>query len=270
MKSFFLLTISLIIFNISFSQNDTLPSVQKFGDEDYYEIQLQKQNVIFEKLPEPELKIFNSWWQNLLFIFYLSILAFFYTKFNSEINSIFKAFFNKSAFNRLNIAQNNIFNNILIVFNFLFFILVTTLFFRILQKLTPYNTYSKAILFSSIFTIIFIFYHIKLLSAGVWVYIFEDKTFFKDFYINLRIANFIQSIILLFVLFITTYNINIKENLIELSFLMILIVFIIRVFNILREFFSKGFLFLYLILYLCTVEILPVLLVYKYLLIGLQ
>lgn len=270
MKFFFLIFFFFILHVNVFSQNIIDIPANSFGDTNYVHNQSFVENQVFEELPEATLSFNKNWWQGILFLLYLIVLAFFYTKFQFEISTILKAFLNRNIFNQLNITQNTIFNNILIVFNFLFFILISTFFYRILHGQSPYTSYSSFLLFGTIFSVVFLFYHIKLLSAITWNFLFEKKDFFKDFYVNIRIANLIQSVMLLFVLFITTYNTNLKENLIDLAFFVIITAFVVRVFNVLRQFFSKGFLLFYLILYLCTVEILPVLLAYKYLLSGLQ
>ncbi|MBN2662720.1 MAG: DUF4271 domain-containing protein [Bacteroidales bacterium] len=270
MKNIVLIFVFFILPTKFFSQNNIDCSLNTFGAINYVDNQIELENLTYQNLPEPSFEFSSSWWQSVLFLSYLTILSFFYTKFNSEISTIFKAFFKKNIFNQLNVSQNTIFYNILVVFNFLFFILISTFFYRILRIQSPYNTYSSLLLYISIFSVLFLFYHIKLFSAFFWGFLFEKKDFFKDFYVNLRIANLIQSVMLLFVLFITTYNVSLKANLIDLAFFVIISSFLIRVFNVLQQFFSKGFLLFYLILYLCTVEILPVLLAYKYLLSGLQ
>jgi len=271
MKNFVLIIFFTVVFaNINAQPHNNEVVSDSFGDKNYVNLQLEIENELIENLPETKFQIYNEWWQNILFLVYFIIFTLFYVKFNKEINVVFDAFLNKNTFNRIVISQNSSYNNILIVFNLLFLILISSLFFRILKDLTPYNDYPSLLFFVSILFFVFVFYMSKLIAARIWGFIFEDKSFFKIFQVNLKIANLIQSIFLLIILFIATYNANIEPHLVNFSFFVIIITFLIRAFNIFREFFSKGFLFLYLILYLCTVEILPVLLFYRYLLFGLQ
>ncbi len=271
MKNFFTIILLIFISTFVFSQ-DTKPQLtaDTLGNTTFFSQQKTIENNYLESLPEPKFSINNNWWENGLFLLFLTILTIFYVKYTPEINLIFKSYINKNHYNQLKSTQNTIYNNTLTIFNFIFLIIISVIINIYIKDTEIAKKINDKLIFPIILTIVYIFYQFKLLSALTWSYLFEEKIFFKDYYNNIRISNFIQSIFLITTLFIVTYIPFLQGKLFKTTIFIISISFIIRSLNLMLNNLSKGFLFFYVLLYLCTVEILPVLLIFKHLITGLQ
>jgi len=254
--------ISVFLFFIAtfplFAQNNNLITEGECGNSSFYEKELILQQQDIELVSNPKIEFSENWWQNFVFLIPLLVLTFLAVSFRSEIGLIFKSFFNQNIHKQLLGSQNNVFNNLIIVFNFLFFLIISA----VISFYVFSERYFPALNYFFIFVIVVIsvvaFYYLKRLVISLWAYIFEEKSLISLYSNNLKIANSILSLLLMFFLFFVIYNPIIKLNFIYFTFAVVAIVFFIRVFNVLREFFAKGFLLFYLILYLCTIEILPV------------
>ncbi len=269
MKKFILIFVLLnavFVLQAQNLKNDTTTTTLKgdCGNKTFYEKNLKLEQNYFKSLPKPKLKFNNKWWKNIIFIIALLFITFLSVKFSEEITLIIKSFFNRIYMRHILTVQQNTLSNLLIIFNIFFFIISSIFFYFVLRQIVLPIKISDYILFFSVFSVLVLFFLLKLLSAKLWNFLFEDENFYPLFITNIRLSNSIESIFLLFFFFIIFFNPVFGLKWYVFGFLIFLIGFIIRSYNMIREYFNKGFLLFYLILYLCTVEIFPILLLLKF------
>ncbi len=216
-------------------------------------------------LPQDNLVLNQNWGINILFILSFSIFTFFILKFYNEISLISKAFLNKSYFNQIKEQKNSIFNNLFSFFNISLFIVLTLFIFSYFSQIkSPFENNIPAFLqILYIFIIIVSFYFFLIISSNIWSFFFDEKEIAKIYITNLKIMNLILFSILLISLFFIFFNTKCNISCYGFIFFILLIVYSLRTFNLFRDFFEYRFSLFYLILYLCTIEILPGFIVYK-------
>ncbi|MBN2892380.1 MAG: DUF4271 domain-containing protein [Bacteroidales bacterium] len=215
-------------------------------------------------LSKEEIIISKKWWV----IFLLVVLFYFfiavYYNFTDEFSSVFKSLFNAPFFRQTVTQQSSVVNSFILFLNILFFLSVSIILMLFFKNKNIQIFNNSVFTFSSILLVLVSYHFIKQLFAKIWAYVFEEKYLYSVYVVSMRIANVFMATFLLFFIFSAVFNPFCKEFCVFLSFLLILTVFILRVWRVFSEFFQYGFSLFYLILYLCTVEILPVLVVLRY------
>lgn len=261
-RSLKILIIFSVFFLISFNsnaQNKTFKN--QIGTQNHYIETKTTQNI---ELPQDKIVILNTWWINILFVFAFYMFAFFILRFFDELSIISKSFFNKAIFDQIISQKNSVYINLFAFFNFSTILLISTLIFTFFIKIkSPFTNTTYIIQY--LLTIIFVLfsYFLLVLFSNIWAFLFNEKKISKIYITNIKISNVILFLILLLSLFFI-YSSN-QCNIICFKFIFFIIITIysIRTFNLLRDFFNNGFSLFYLILYLCTVEIFPGLIIYK-------
>ncbi len=198
----------------------------------------------------------------ILCFFLLARINVFYKK---RLNQIFKAFISRRMLNQL-IRNGNLFNERLSIS--LSFIFVSTFSLFLFQlsyfffKIPDYGI-NGFIFYGKIFLFILSFWFLKMLTIKLIGITFKTKKQTSEYLLNILLFNFVTGIFLLFYLVLTTYT---QLNI--FLYLGIFILFIIFLYRISRGVligisFSK-FSILHLFLYLCSVEILPLLVLTKF------
>lgn len=208
--------------------------------------------------------ISKNWWVIILIIIGLIFFIILFFSFSTEITLVIKSLFNSVFFRQLLNQQNTVINNLLIFFNILFFLSISTIGYLYLSVTKSVEFSSHLLLFLSVIGTLIVFYGWKIISSSIWAYVLDNNRFSTVYKFSIKIANVFLASFLIFFIFSAIFNPNCEVFCLKISFFLILIVFIIRLWRIFFEFFQQGFSLLYLILYLCTVEILPVLIVLKY------
>ena len=196
----------------------------------------------------------------LLAIFLLAYVRF---QFNSKLKYYYKSFFNFSFFKKM-IAERNI-----IVRTFSIFLSVIMLFsfsLAVLFAIYMYNPPSTYYLwlFFYLFSIFIVYFLILRLLHYFVGFVIETQNFINEFDQNLFYYYRVLGVLLLPILVFIPYTNKITS--LYLLFLAGVLFFIIFVMRWLRSFvisFNHRVSFLYMILYLCALEILPLLVVLK-------
>jgi hypothetical protein len=258
MKKFLTIILISLVFllKISASNTDSIPANKG-------QIGINKLNTLIinqqtnnTNTENNNIKIYPNWWKNITLILILFLLSIFILKFSDEITYISKAFVNQTLASELFQNKNSIFKNILSLFNIISLILIS--YFLFLYKNKTENLKSDIILIY-IFAIIIAFFLAKTILSFIWSISTGEKNSFKIIFFYSKLANTILSFILTTAIFVLLINSNFNTNYFKIIIFIALGIYLIKYFNIFRDFFKQGFSFFYLILYLCTVEILPIL-----------
>ena len=176
---------------------------------------------------------------------------------NKKRSNLFliKSIFSYHDFKQLNKEQHNQ------SFNALKFFTVVLLM-SVLISVLLYQQVSFVLFIKSFFTVALCFFGYLLISKSLG-YLFENQSLFKE-----NITYFTHFILTISIISITiiSYLIISKNNIsyaVFLAYLLVVFVlYIIRLFTLYTTGRQQRFLLIHLILYLCTLEILPVLIVY--------
>ncbi len=199
-----------------------------------------------------------------VFIF-ATIVKYLYGK---RLNMITKAFTGSRYVNQL-MREGNIFNERITLPLFIIFLLNTSVFLwlsasHFALELNIFN--NKYLFFLSIISLILIYYFLQITGAGFWGYLFKAKHLAYQIKIIIQIFNMALGLILLPLIPFLIFS---PQKI--LFFISIILIIIILVWKILRIIhinfnepkFSQFYLFLF--LYLCSVEIIPMIIVIKFL-----
>jgi len=268
LKKIFLFSVFIAISSSGFAQNNieqkNKKSENKIGNYSYVE---NISNTVIKKeisLPQDIFKLKKDWWIDLLFILGFSIFSFFILKYQEEISLISNAFINKSLYKEVLNTKNSVYNNLYLFFNFSTYILLALFIFTFFKNVhSPFKTASQFIQIVVILVSVIFFYSILFFSSFVWSFLFKKEKIYQLYISNIRVGSIILFVFLLFSLFIIHFNSQCSLNCYKIFFFILLTIYSIRTFNLFRDFFEYGFSLFYLILYLCTVEIFPGLIIYK-------
>lgn len=250
MKRLFLIIIlSITLASITYSQNNIL----EFGNKYFEKTSINNENKIFEiSISTKELVL------NFLVISILFFISTIFYKNYKQIFTIFEALFDFKKVKFIINQKNYQIDNLLNVFNIAYFIIISSVFFYGIYYLKILNikTIYVIILLFNLFSIIkFIFSnHLSLLK----------KHFFQYYYKISKITNTINLLFLTIFGFLMIYlpyeHISFS---IKIYIFIMLVVSIIGRIQIIFKIADDIFLKLYFILYLCTLEILPLIIGFK-------
>ncbi|MDD3876955.1 MAG: DUF4271 domain-containing protein [Bacteroidales bacterium] len=217
------------------------------------------------KVNSMEIKSFSpisNDWITLILIFVFFILAMLQKNFYKQTRLIFNAFISYRYTPYLT-REGNILNE----FNFyvLLFIAFISLSIAVYLKLHLYSfveVQNQVFMFAKIFAVLLILYLIKVFGLLFLANVFKVKKLFNEWLISQHVFFIITAIIILFLSSVFLYTEYIYYN---MSIIVILIV--VSIFYLYRLFilvYNNGMNNLFhFLLYLCTIEILPVLIIYK-------
>jgi len=105
---------------------------------------------------------------------------------------------------------------------------------------------------------------LKIFFAKIWSFIFENPNIFKIYMLSDNIYKFFPIVFLIVFLFLINFTFHFTSEIYLISFIFLAIYYLFTIFRMFQDFFYNRYTLLYLILYLCTVEILPVLALFTY------
>lgn len=202
-------------------------------------------------------------WITIVFLACLFIFAWIQTTYSKRLNQIFRAVARQHHVNQLE-RDGNIFKERIALGLGLNYYLITSIFiFQILNEfgIIPAGFHSLTIT-GIIFTGLFVYQLLKSLAIYTSGVIFNTSESARQYHLIILIFNYITGIILFPVVVIAFYwnsSAFLIAGIISISLLVI--------YRVVRGFLSgqdnKSYNLFYLFLYLCTLEILPLLLIYK-------
>jgi len=207
-------------------------------------------------------------WTTWIILFLFLLLAFIRSSSEIYLSQIFQSAFNKKAANRLfNEKVNTLFHTSFLLD--LFYVMVTGLF--IYQAVNHFSEFSsdEAIIYCGLIFLAFSFYVlIKFAAYRICGAIFDTASETSEYIFHAKTGNRIIGLILFpIVLFLFLLDGKYTEILLYFGIVLTLILSIIKILRGMIIIAQKVFPVYYMILYLCTLEILPLLIVGKILLI---
>lgn len=218
-----------------------------------------------------ERNIFISYWE--LSIFLLSFILIVIAKIlgGKNLSYLFKSILlNKNLISFY--KQNNPFNTFYFIILIINFFITLSIFVFELSKIYNLNfiPHSSFESFFKILSFIFIMYIIKILTSKILAFIFKYQEIVNIYLLIIFLLNSLMGVILLPVtLLISFLQENISLNILNISFLIIILIFVIRLIKIFTiSFFYYSIRSYYLFLYICTLEILPLIVLFKWLIVS--
>lgn len=208
---------------------------------------------------------FSDKWANIIFfVIFFSFFIFLVIEYQEEIIYIIKASINIVFFRQILTQTNNIISNVFLFFNIFFLILLSSFIFSFLKFQNFFPYVNSVLLFLIILTAIILYYFLKKIIVKIWSYIFENNNIYKIYNLSDNIFKIYPIIFLIVFLFFINYILKFTEEFYFISILFLIIYYLFTIFRMFQDFFYNRYTILYLILYLCTVEILPILALFTY------
>jgi hypothetical protein len=216
-----------------------------------------------------EIKEKNSNYQNWTFLpllLGLFTLAFVITLYRKQLGQIFEKVVSFLVSNKHSKETSIHFKRFAIILDVLFVLSFSLLIDRAVLKLGYYSPplqfeYLVFVITSAFLILLRVFRWFIFKLSGLFSGL---NLFFKDLYSNSTLHTRVLSVFLLPSVFLITYTTGfISTYIIYISISITIIVLIIRIIRILRVFVDSGFSIFYFILYLCALEISPLLIIWK-------
>ncbi len=216
-----------------------------------------------EHAQSDKIQINSNWWYIPLFFIFFAFIVYIYYNYNQEINLIVKATFNNVFFRQLLNNKNSVIVSFINILNVAFFISVSVLSILFIDSYSIITHKDSLLTYVIVLFSLSLFFLLKVITSKIWSLSIDKKIFSEINILSIKISNAFISIFLIFLIFITIYNPVFSERGLFLSIFFILIIFFLRIYKEFKEFFHQGLSLFYFILYLCTVEIFPVLITLK-------
>lgn len=205
-------------------------------------------------------------WMILVMIFSLVILGWVYSFFRKYLSQVFQSLIDNNASSKLMNERSSVTErvsfilNILFVFNTGFFVFEIFHVFKI--QFLGFGSFSMFAIFTGCITLVYLFKYIFYSFIGA---ILNAQREAFEYIHNLFLFNKIYGVILIPVIVcIPFFGAPVANYLIFAGVFLFVISFLFRMFRGIQISLKINFSFFYLILYLCTVEILPVLILGKF------
>jgi len=195
----------------------------------------------------------------LIFIFYSRIKIYYDKYFKQFVNATYLYSESYKIFS----SNNNALNQLSLLLNVVFVLTAGIFVFQIQEfyKFIEINPLIDLIVCIIIISCIILMRYIIISITG---WILRQSKLFKEYFFNTMLFLQLTGILLLpVVITLFVAENNWKNEILYVGFIILIISYIYTIFRGIKIFLSKGVLFLYWILYLCTAEFLPVMLFYK-------
>jgi hypothetical protein len=205
-------------------------------------------------------------WLPGVLLFSLFVFSWIKTLYQKYMMQIIVSLVNYQVSLRLLREKNVLYRNIAFGLNIVFAINGGLFIFFIIQHFGYVQIYPNYIISILIYSMsLIVIYNIKTFVCTLLGYVFKVQDEFSEYTHNINLFNkniglFLFPIIILF----PYVNVTISHIVIYVGILVIMLMFVLRTIRGFQIIMRKGISLFYLILYLCAIEILPVLLAVKY------
>src|SRR4030042_5712315 len=219
----------------------------------------QKESTFFKRLQTNTDWIF--WTYIIIALLFVWIQVFYRKYFNNLFNSSINYHMSSKLFKEKNILVKRV----SVVLNFIYAVSVSLVIFKFIQYLGfKSDTFDRFSLFLFILNMVILYSMLKLIVQKIIGYVFSRIEQINDYLHNVYVYNKILGIVLLPLSFAAFYT---QNRITEILLLITIVFFLFSVlFKIIRGFqiiIKNDVFILYTILYLCTLEILPIMIGYK-------
>ena len=210
-------------------------------------------------------KGFIDGWQTILLLMAFFLLSLTKAFANNRFKQSIRALINYGVAQEINREEKVFFHrgNILTT---TIYLITSSLFIYHLKQVVDTTVLDEDNLLFYILIIVAIFfiYGIKFLFSKILFFVFNDSTLSSEYIFNVSLYNNLLGILLLPLLSIVYFTtISFNSAVLYLFVPSIAIVFLMRVLRLIVIGNSKGISFLYIFLYICTLEILPLVVMYR-------
>jgi len=205
----------------------------------------------------------SSDWITLIFLACLFILAWLQTAYSKRMSQIFQAVAQPHHLNQLEREGNLFKERITLGLGFIYYTISSIFVFLIVRQFFGMPAGLSNLSFTAIvFVGLFLYQSLKTGIIFVTGFIFDTREAARQYQLNIMIFNYMIGVILFPVAIITFYWSS--TFLLTSGIIIISLLILYRLFRgILTGFTNKSYNLFYLFLYLCTLEILPLLLLFK-------
>lgn len=213
---------------------------------------------------------YNSFTNNfilLLLFASFTLLAWVKISFEKYLNQLLRSAILYSEAARMYFDHNTIINRFYLIMNIIFVNSGGLFIYYLIKYIQPaFLEGHPVILLSGCFVLISaIFFYRFIITKTFGFILFQSKTFNEYLHSNYSYFKVLGLFLLPLVLIKSFMFEKYEIELLTIGILLIFILYIISIFRATKIILQKGILIFYWILYLCTVEFLPILLLYKYL-----
>jgi hypothetical protein len=203
----------------------------------------------------------------MLFVIIFSLIIFSWLRvgynrfFRTSIQASYNYFSARRMIEEVNVARTRVY----FFMDFLFYINMALFISQFLSyyHINIYNIHG-ILLFALLFVAILVLYFLKSILFRFFGFVLLSQNLFYAYNFTIFLYNRMIGIILLPIVAIVPYvSDSVAVWLFYIGFSSIIIIYILRIFRYLQISFRNRLSIFYLILYLCTVEILPMLVIYK-------
>lgn len=230
-------------------------------------IEKQKTTPIIEQTKivfEPTFKNTNNkTWPSFVLTTSLLLLAFTKAFGSSRIRQMYKSMFSYYSANEVVREEKVFFHQVNFSLFLVYLLTVSLLIYFVTIFINPNNDYSW--LFPAIFGMVTVAYIIKFLCNFIFGYLFDCQQYIPLATYNILLYNYLLGILLIPTMALIYFS-NF-QNLVILKFVIIPVISIILLIRFIRFFvmgISNNISYLYIILYICTLEILPLVVLGKF------
>lgn len=203
-------------------------------------------------------------WQTALLLFALFLIAFVKAFSNNRFKQTAKALLNYSVSQEITREEKVFFHrsNLLLVANYV--IIVSLFIYYLIEQFRPSIVKSSGLFLLLILGVIAL-YCIKYLLSKVLFFIFNSASLSVEYIFNISLFNNLLGVILLPTMFFIYFS-DLQDAVI-IKYIAIPSIFISFIMRVVRLFVlgnNKGISYLYIFLYICTLEILPLVVLYRF------
>ncbi len=213
---------------------------------------------------EPTLKyINNSTWPSIILTITLLLLAFTKAFGTNRIRQIYKSLFSYYSANEVVREEKVFFHQVNFSLFLVYLLTISLLLYFTATTINPNNSYS--FLYPSIFGLVTLAYLIKFLFNSILAYLFDCAQHIPSYTYNVLLYNYLLGVILipsLALIYFSDFSNTVILNMVILP--LICIVLLIRFIRFFAIGISNNFSYLYIFLYICTLEILPLVVLGKF------
>lgn len=213
---------------------------------------------------EPTLKyINNSTWPSIILTITLLLLAFTKAFGTNRIRQIYKSLFSYYSANEVVREEKVFFHQVNFSLFLVYLLTISLLLYFVTTAINSNNNYP--FLYPSIFGLVALAYLIKFLFNSILAYLFDCAQYIPSYTYNVLLYNYLLGVILipsLALIYFSDFSNNVMLNMVILP--LICIVLLIRFIRFFAIGISNNFSYLYIFLYICTLEILPLVVLGKF------
>tara|TARA_B100000809_G_scaffold251793_1_gene285720 strand:+ start:2603 stop:3397 length:795 start_codon:yes stop_codon:yes gene_type:complete len=237
------------------------------------EISIPRRQTDVSSIQEPIEKLFDpspiieevANWQIFILVVAVLLMGFVRAFSNNRFNQGIKALFNYSVAQEITREEKVFFHRSNVLFTIVHLLTLSLFVFQLREAFRLENIdVNKFSFFLLILTFLGTMYFIKYIFSRILLFVFNDASIASEYIFNVSLYNNLLGSTLAPVLCITYFtSVSFQTVLLYLAIPLMLIIFIFRLFRMVNVGEIKGVSYLYIFVYICTLEILPLVVLFR-------